>query len=651
MPLIAKHRVHFGPFELDAHAGELYKHGLKLKLQGHPIQILAMLLERPGELITREEIQQKLWPSESETFVDFEHGLNTAVRKLRQALGDEAETPQYIETLPRRGYRFIAPLAEPRTVEEWTVPQAQDRGAGTREKPQHWAPGRWYKVMLASVLLIGVFVGGLNVGGMRNRLWRHSNAGRGLPTNIESLAVLPLRNISQDSDQEYFADGLTDALITDLGKLVGLRVISHTSALAYKKTAKPLPQIARELNVDAIVEGTVLRSGNRLRVTAQLLRASPEEHLWAESYERDAGEVIQLEQRLAVAIAHEVTGRLTTAAETSLTSRRVANPKAYEAYLRGRYLWNERTTKAASEAGAYYEQALREDPSFALAYSGLADYYSVGWGPWVDASLAESYARKAVALAPELAEAHASLGMATHLLGKYEEAERELKRAIELNPNCAMAHHWYAYHLLVLGRTNEALAENDRARRLDPFSLPVNYFRHFIMIALREYDQAVEELETVMAMDPEARDFHRVLARIYWIEGRGPEAIAEEREAAKLAKSTARLRDLDQVAEAYASSGLRAAQLTEARLKKKACSQGSDARVAPEPCDYFGIARQYGLLGDKDKTLYWVKQGVAGPLHNRDSHLIISLKTAPEFDCVRSDARFHDLLRSVGLPE
>src|ERR1019366_7222439 len=298
------------------------------------------------------------------------------------------------------------------------------------------------------------------------------------------------------------------------GQISSLRVISRTSVMQYKGTRKPLPEIARELNVDAAVEGTVLRSGSRVRITAQLLQARTDRHLWAETYEQDFEDVIRLERQMALAIAHEVTGRLTPAQETRLAHGRTANPRAYDAYLRGRYFWGQRTPEPARAAIGYFEQALREDPHFALAYSGLADCYSVSWWTKGDLPLAEKYARKALALEPDLAD-----------------AQKELRRALDLNPNYVMAHHWRSLHLLYLGRLEEALAENERARQLDPFSFPVNHLRVYALLGLHQYDHALEQAETEAAIAPRSPDPHAQMARVYWIEGRVPDGLTEERNA------------------------------------------------------------------------------------------------------------------------
>jgi TolB-like protein/DNA-binding winged helix-turn-helix (wHTH) protein/Tfp pilus assembly protein PilF len=634
----AHSRVRFGVFELDLQAGELRKSGVLLHLPPQPFKILTLLASHPAELVTREQIRDQVWGTG--TFVDFEHSLNFAIKKIRDALGDDPETPRYIQTLPRRGYRFIAPVD---VVAGLVLPTlGPDEAAPVRTARPRWAPlrGNWIVVAVsAAVVAIAAVLFALNLGSVRDRLLTALDLKSAVPPGIESIVVLPLENLSRDPEQEYFADGLTDSLITDLGNISTMRVISRTSVMQYKRTRKPLPEIARELNVDAAVEGTVQRSGGRIRITAQLLNARTDRHLWAQTYERDSEDVIRLERQMALAIAREVTGRLTPAQETRLARSTTTNPRAYDAYLRGRYLFDQRTEGPVTAAIGYYEQALREDPHFALAYSGLADCYSVAWWTKGDLSLAEKYARKALALEPDLAEGHASLGIIDTFAGKFADAEKELKRALDLNPNYVMAHHWRSVHLQLLGRPEEALAENERARQLDPFSLPVNHLRVGILLCLRQYDRAVEQAETEAVIDPQSALPYAGLARIYWIEGRVPDALAEERKVATLWHLTAWLRDLDEVAAAFARAGLRAAQVKSAQLKEKGYK---------DPYAAIEIAYQYGIVEDKGKVLEWLNQAFRD---NALDDIYHASQSAPELDCVRSDPRFHDLLRRKGLEQ
>ena len=621
-------QVRFGVFELRRESRELRKHGIRIKLEDQPFEVLTALLEKPGGVVSRSELQTRLWPEG--TFVDFDKSLTKAVNKIRTALGDSPTNPRFIETLSGRGYRFIAPVT---LVEEPPAPGPASReppGSAVVPQPHPWR--RRAAWLAAGFMLLLAVAAGLNLGGVRDRLL----APRGVP-RLQSLAVLPLENLSHDPEQEYFADGLTDALITDLGRIATLRVISRTSAMQYKRTKKRLPEIARELNVDAAVEGTVLRSGSRVRVTAQLLQARTDRHLWAEAYERDFADVIRLERQVALAIANEVSGQLTLADHTGAPGSYTASPAAFDAYLRGRYFWNMRDAQATSEAVGYFEQALREDPHFALAWSGLADCYSTGWWTAADYSRAEDYAGKALALAPALAEAHISLGYADYDLGRFADAEREARRGIELNPNYVTAHHFMAFYLLTVGRLAEALAENDRARQLDPFSFPVTYVRGVIFMCLHEYARAAEQFAAAAEFNPQSGGPHEGLAQMYWIEGRVPEALSEERKTAVLASSPEHLRNQDEVAAVYAKSGLTAAAHRSAQLK--------ESTYHGHNIEALRIAEQYGIAGDKEKALEWLNRAV----RMKGSNDWFSLRN-PTFDFMRAEPQNRDLLRRVGLP-
>jgi len=515
---------------------------------------------------------------------------------------------------------------------------------------------RWaYAAVAVAAIAAALFA--FNVGSLRSRLLTAAGLKNAAPPGIESIAVLPLENLSRDPADAYFAAGLTDSLIADLGQMVTLRVISRTSVTQYLGTRKPLPEIARELNVDAAVEGTVQRSGNRVRITAKLLQARSDRQLWAQTYDRDTADVIQLERQMAVAIAHEITGRLTPALETRLARGGTANPRAYDAYLRGRYLLNQRIAELFPAAVGYFEQALREDPRFALAYSGLADCYAVGWWAKPNVPLAEKYARKALALEPDVAQAYASLGLIDTWRFRFADAGKELTRALDLNPNYAMAHHYRSAGLLMLGRLEEALAENDRARQLDPFSLPVNHLRVDMLIGLHQYDRAIEQAETEAAIDPRSHHPHLKMARIYWIEGRVPDALAEEKKTAVMAHLPVRLRDWDEVAAAFAGSGLRAALVKCAEFEEKRYHPGDstwenagvksaelNAKGYPGSYRALQIAYQFGLAGNAAKALEWLNQAFRDDDGNADF-----VETAPELDGLRTAPEFHGLLRRVGL--
>ena len=340
--------IRFGVFELDLRSGELQKQGRKIRLEGQPVQVLICLLENPGELVTREELHRKLWPAD--TFVNFEHGLNAAVKRLRQALNDSADNPRFVETLPRRGYRFIAPTVDvsgdgsavnvaaavtevPATRD---LPEARDHDqVDLSEKTVLYLHRRWPRAWKTSGVGLLVALGIFAVWILR--------PGNHPPPVIRSLAVLPLENLSGDASQDYFSDGMTDELITELGQISELRVISRTSVMTYKGAHKSLPQIARDLNVDSVVEGTVLRSGNQVRITAQLILAAADKHLWARSYDGEMGDTLTLQKQVARSIAAEIRIELTPHEQAALKNGTRVSPEAYDAYLKGRYFWNKRT--------------------------------------------------------------------------------------------------------------------------------------------------------------------------------------------------------------------------------------------------------------------------------------------------------------------
>ena len=449
---------------------------------------------------------------------------------------------------------------------------------------------------------------------------------------IESVAVLPLQNLSRDPDQEYFADGLTDALITDLGKLGTVRVISRTSAMRYKGIAKPLPVIARELGVDAVVEGTVLRSGDHVRITTQLVRAEPEEHLWAESYERDLSNVLLMQDELSRNIASQIGTKVRKDAAQG-SEARVVDPAAYDLYLHGRYFLDKRLEDATRRAISYFEQAIEKDPSYAPAYSGLADCYTVSWAGAVnDQAKGEAYARKALSMQEDLAEAHASLGINRLYQFDLRTSERELKRAIQLNPNYSMAHHWYALYLLVVARADEALVENTIARQLNPFSVPVNNARVIILTGLRRYDDALAQADKLEEIEPSVTS-HVEKSTLYALKKMYGDAMAEAGKAAALSGNERIQRDWTEIARAYEQSGYIAAVRTSIRLK---------VRSYPKVYNASEIAFEYLELGNRDEAMKWLERAYKD--HTFDA---LQLKVVPELDPLRTDPRFQELVRQL----
>jgi TolB-like protein/DNA-binding winged helix-turn-helix (wHTH) protein len=642
--------VRFGAFEADLSSGELRKHGLRIKLPDQSFQVLAMLVERPRQMVTREELHKKLWPAD--TFVDFEHGLNNAINRLREALGDSAETPRFIETLPRRGYRFVASVDTGATAAAELAqrgsaaasPVAEPPVAGA-EKPLAEAPARVLPLRMARKLWIGAvafaailaLLIGANVRGLRGRL-----LGRAAPAPVQSIAVLPLENLSGDPAQGYFVDGMTDELITDLGKMGELRVISRTSAMHYKGTRKTLPEIARELNVDAVIEGAVLRSGDRVRITAQLIRTAPEQHLWAEEFQGELRDVLALQSQVARAIAAQVRAKLTQQ-QMQLASTRTINPEAYEYYLKGRYNFWERWSKEGyNNAIRYFQMAIEKDPSYAPAYAGLAHCYAVGifqgqeLPPREAWSKAAAAAKKALELDDQLAEAHIAMAVARFRFDwNWPEAEREFKRGLELSPNDALGHTSYAVFLGLMRRLDEAMAEATRARELDPLSPPVSTILSFVYSCSRRWDEAIAESRRTLQLDPNFILAHGELARRYEEKGMYAEAVSEWLKWHGLTGHSPE--QIESLRNAFAVSGIRGFWEKSLEWEKRQLNQ-------PQP-PYIEMARVCARLGRTDEAFHWLEKA-----YEARYPTMPNINIAAWLDPVRSDPRYVDLARRVGLP-
>jgi TolB-like protein/DNA-binding winged helix-turn-helix (wHTH) protein/Flp pilus assembly protein TadD len=627
--------VRFGVFEANLRTRELRKKGQKIKLQEQPFQVLALLLERPGEMVTREELRHALWPAD--TFVDFEHGLNKAISKLRKALGDDGGTPRYIETLPRRGYRFIAPVTATNPVPEPVEFQAAPTTLiDLSDNPAHRRP-RWMipSAILTLVLLISI------TSWFLFRLTAkppHPSAAE-LAASIRSIAVLPFQNLSGNKDQEYFADGMTDELITDLGQMGALRVISRTSVMHYKQTVKTIPEIDRELGVDAIVEGTVLRSGDRVRITAQLIDAKNDRHLWAREYARNLRDVIALQDEVARDIADEVRIELTPQERARLTAVHPVNPEAHEAYLRGRYYWNQFTQEGVKKSLPFFQKAIVEDPGYALGYSGLADYYSVSYVRFGILSrdeacpTAEASALKAIELDDSLAEGHHSLGGIRFFCDwDVKGAESEFKRALQLNPSYSEAHRVYSELLISTGRDREAVAEAERAVENDPMSGDINMVLGWAYYMVGRYDQAIQQERKTIEMDPRRPQPHYILGRVNAKEGQYLSAVQEFTKSAELQGEDPGTSPWVGYADALAGR----------RLEALGVLKRSDAMSTHRPFSALERALVYTGLGDKQHAFAWLEKA-----YQEHSCGLVSLNTDPAFDSLHSDPRFRDLVRRI----
>jgi|SRR5579863_3029068 len=630
-------RLRFDGFELDVRAGELRKNGVRLRLRGQPLQVLEILLERAGDMVTREELQARIWPAD--TFVDFDHGIHNAIARIREALGDSAETPRYIETLPRRGYRFIGRVEDfpaLRLVPQISAGPGEAVALATPSETPAKAPSstntRTLALILGTVCALGL------VGWA---LW-HQFYGTATAPAIRSIAVLPLDNLSGDSSEEFFADGMTDQLITDLAKAGSLRVISRTSVMQYKGAKKPLPQIARELNVDAIVEGSVIRSGQRVRVTSQLIQATTDRHLWAETYDRDLGDILKLQGDVADAIAQQVRAQLTPMQHAQIRSARSVNPAAYDAYLKGRlFFTSDSKPDSLRRAQGYFEESIQKDPDFALAYAGLADtYVFLAYAGALQRDEAYRSAKEAVGKALELddsvGEAHYTLGLLNSDFDwDWNAADREFSRAVALAPSYSCAHESRAFFLARAGRRAEALAEIAKIDQLDygpsaAWSETATYFQ------LRDYPSLIQASKRGLLLDPKDWFQHYTLGVGYEATGKLPEAIVEYQKAIEVSGGS---QGVVPLAHAYAAAGRKAEAdkiLRDFERKAKVTS------ASP-----YTMATIYATLGENDKAFEFLMKAYS----EKSLEIPSSLRSDPLLDSLRPDPRFQNLLQRLGLTD
>jgi TolB-like protein/Tfp pilus assembly protein PilF len=565
--------IRFGPFDVDLRTGELRKKGFKIRLQDKPFQILAALLEHPGELVTRDELHRRLWPGD--TFVDFDNGLNTALTKLRESLGDSSDDPRYIQTFPRRGYRFMAPVTK----------------TGERR--------------------------------------------------VTMLAVLPFENLSEDREQEYFSDGLTEEMITQLTRLNPdrLGVIARTSSLRYKRTAKGIGKIARELNVDWILEGSVRSAGDRVRITAQLVRTHDESHLWAQSYDRDMRDILAVQSEVALAIAEEIQLKLKPDAKARSKEVRKVNPEAHRACLMGCYHIAKFNREGLTRGIEYLQRSIEIDPYYAPPYDDLAFAYflSSGWTlPSAAMIKAKEAAMEGLKIDESLAEAHASLGI-VHLRYDWDwaAAEKECQRAVEINAGSARSQEFYGWYLAAMGRFDKAIEKLQRALELDPVSPEVSTLLGHVLYLARRHDEAVEQLQQALELDQNYWFAHLILGLALQQQGKLPDAIDEFLKARR--DEPVSPETLGALGQAYAVAG----------------ESGQAVRILEELEDWskryyvspFHRARIYAALGRRDEAFAWLETA-----YEERSFYLSWFKVEPELDPLRSDPRFQSLLDRLAFP-
>ena len=610
-------KVRFGLFEVDIESGALRKQGVKIKLQEQPFQALVALLERPQEILTREELQKRLWPEN--TFVDFDRGLNKAINRLREALGDDAENPRFIETVPQRGYRFLAPV---------------ESFPSTPASPPSPIPPVRHRIQRRGLLAVG---GGLTAAWVLGVMaWRTLEKSS---RRIESIAVLPLRNVSGDPAQEYFSDGMTDELIGEIARIRSLRVISRTSVMRYKGEArKSLPEIARELNVDVILEGTVALSGGKVRITTQLIRAQEERNLWSERYERNLAGVLALQSEVARSVAREIQVQLSPQELTSLARKRPVHPAAYEAFLRGNFFLH-RAIPGMPKSIEFFREAIRLDAAHAEAHAGLAHalcYAGIfGLRPSKEAFPA---ARAAALKALELDESNASAHNVLAEVRKgydwdFAGAITGYQRALQLNPSHLLARLWYAECLTRMERYDEALAESDRALLLDPvspFSLTV---RAMLLFRARRYDDAIRVAHQALELDP-------AFVNALWWEGLSH---AGKRDYSRsIARLTMAARTNDSpifrgaLGHVYGLAGQKGKAI---QMLEELTAMSKQRYVSP-----VDFAILYAGVGDVDATFRWLENA-----YQTRATRVHELKSM-YFDNLRSDPRYASLARRIGLP-
>jgi len=637
----------FGPFELRTRTRELYKHGVKLKLRPQAYQVLALLLEHSGECVTREELQKRVWPSD--TFVDFENGVNTAIKQLRASLSDSAAEPRYIETLPKLGYRMIVAVEFEAGSKGERAAEAKEESAGATAsnevsasppaaRPISSTKRLWFTAAAVIVLGIACLVAFLKW--PRAPLIPQPAA----PAARIMVAVLPFKNLTGDDTQDYFSDGLTEEMIAQLGRLdpKELGVIARTSVMHYQHSSEKVDQIGSELDVQYVLEGSVRRDSQKVRINAELIEVDGQRQLWAQQYDRELTNLLVVQAEIAREISDSIQQTLGSPQHSEPIRTPTLTPQAYQAYdlcLKGLYFWNKRTGQGLQQAIVYFQQAIAIDPNYAPAFAGLSNTYALMPGYMLAPAAeympkAREAAVRALQTDDELPEAHVALAL---ILENYDwdwnSAEKEYRRAIELNPNYATAHHWYAEFLTWQGRFDEALRESESARRLDPLSLIIAADRGAILYFARQYDRSIEQFQNVLEMDPSFGRAHLGIDA-YMQLGRFDEALAKVEEWRRLSGDGTNIRS--RLVYIYGRTGQK--DKARAELRKL------EAMNAARPQDPVAMAVAYIGIGNNEAALSSLEKAYA-----ERSNLLTALNVEPVYDPLRQDARFQELLRRVGF--
>jgi TolB-like protein/DNA-binding winged helix-turn-helix (wHTH) protein/Tfp pilus assembly protein PilF len=623
-----------GDFTLELETAEVLRNGIRTKLQDQPFQILTALFENPGQLVSREELTRRLWPAG--TFVDFDQSLNKAVARLREALGDTAEKPRFVETLPRRGYRWIGPIDQTTARDAGPIEQ---NGITWPRTPEETLPSEraWWKrsfLIYGVILVLGIFV---VLPPLRLGLTKSPQPSPA--STIRSLAVLPFQNLSGDSNQDFFSEGMTDELITNLAMLPKLRLISRTSAMRYRATQKSIPEIAQELHVDGIVEGSVSRSGDRIRVRVQLIHAPTDQHVWAAAYERSSEDVMQLQSAAARDIADQLSLELSKEQIAHFAQSRAVNPAAHEAYLMGLFYFNKRTPTDLNTALGYFQKATSLDEHDPAGFVGLADVYLALAGnelmpPREGFAKVRGAALKALSLDDSIAEAHCALAQVYQSQYDWAATENEIQRALALNPNSTIAHWKRSFFLSKLGRHEEAIAEARQARDLDPLVPFATVTLGQALYTARRYDEALPVLTDALKQDPRSYTASQTLALLYAKKGMYAESIAVLERVPHDSARAVPIRGL--LGYDYASSG-KTRQAEE--LLKELTAESQKNYVS-------GLFVSYICLGLKrnDEALHWLETA-----HRQGDFQLAWLNVDPLLDPLRSDSRFSALVHQIGL--